>query len=119
MGWSVGRRDGRDIGYGVPAICDKPDCDAEIDRGLSYCCGDYSTEYGCGLYFCENHLSYRKPHGSDRLVQLCPRCIAYKNPYTPKPDTQEWISWKLTDDSWNTWRQENPKKVALLEQRGR
>jgi hypothetical protein len=33
MGWSVGEgKDGRDIGYGVPALCDHPDCSEQIDR---------------------------------------------------------------------------------------
>ena len=35
MGWSLGY-DGRwkrDIGYGVPAVCDFPGCNEEIDRG--------------------------------------------------------------------------------------
>lgn len=38
MGWSVGFDENwqRDIGYGVPAYCDHPQCKAEIDRGLDY-----------------------------------------------------------------------------------
>ncbi len=53
MGWSIGSDGDRDIGYGVPAECDHPDCTAEIDRGLSYVCGGdpYGGEYGCGLFF--------------------------------------------------------------------
>ena len=41
MGWSLGydRNWKRDVGYGVPAICDDPECTEEIDRGLSYVCG--------------------------------------------------------------------------------
>ena len=41
MGWSIGYDSNwdRDIGYGVPAYCDHPDCNEEIDRGLSYVCG--------------------------------------------------------------------------------
>ena len=26
-------KDGRDIGYGVQALCDQPDCDKQMDRG--------------------------------------------------------------------------------------
>ena len=41
MGWAVGFDNNwnRDIGYGVPAICDFPGCGEEIDRGLGYVCG--------------------------------------------------------------------------------
>lgn len=55
MGWSIGFDSnwGQDIGYGVPSTCDHPDCDAEINRGLSYVCGGepYGGDEGCGLYF--------------------------------------------------------------------
>jgi hypothetical protein len=62
MGWSIGW-DGtwkRDIGYGVPAYCDHPECSAEIDRGLSYVCGGdpYGGEHGCGLFFCGKHKKW-------------------------------------------------------------
>lgn len=35
MGWAVGYDSNwrRDIGYGVPALCDQPDCVEEIDSG--------------------------------------------------------------------------------------
>ena len=113
MGWSIGfdSRWQRDIGYGVPAICDHPKCNEEIDRGLSYVCGSepYGGDYGCGLYFCEKHRpGYRKPHGSDRTVELCSRCERYKQPYEPKPDVEEWIHHKMTDPSWAEWRKNNP-----------
>lgn len=116
MGWQVGFDStwNRDIGYGVPSICDKPGCDEEIDRGLSYVCGSdpYGGEQGCGLYFCKGHLSFGR---SDDAPQLCPRCFAYKPPYKhPKPDTPEWIHHKLTDDSWEPWRIENPDEVVRL-----
>jgi hypothetical protein len=41
MGWSIGydSKWKRDIGYGVPAPCDLPGCDKEIDRGLAFVCG--------------------------------------------------------------------------------
>lgn len=54
--------DGREAGYGVEAKCDKDVCDADIDRGLGFLCGrspngfrDFA-EWGCGNYFCMNHL---------------------------------------------------------------
>jgi hypothetical protein len=41
MGWSIGYDENwkRDIGYGVPAVCDHPKCNKIINRGLSYVCG--------------------------------------------------------------------------------
>lgn len=119
MGWSLGFDStwNRDIGYGIPAICDHPKCNKKIDRGLSYVCGSdpYGGEYGCGLYFCEDHMpGYRKPHGSDRNISLCFRCERYKQPYKAKPDCKEWIRFKLKDKSWKQWRDENPKEVIRL-----
>ncbi|MDW2204282.1 hypothetical protein R7007_21675 [Vibrio sp. 1636] len=60
MGWGYCGHDkqGREIGYSVAAICDHEECNKEIDRGLSYACGDMhgETEYGCEKYFCSEHL---------------------------------------------------------------
>lgn len=118
MGWQIGYDTNwqRDIGYGVPATCDLPECNKKIDRGLSYVCGGepYGGDYGCGLFFCEGHFKNRKPQGSDGYIQLCPRCYAYKSPYKPGPDRKEWVKWKLTNESWETWRKENPDKVEKL-----
>lgn len=115
MGWSLGFDSNwrRDVGYGVPAFCDHPQCDEKIDRGLAYVCGGepYGGEYGCGLHFCGKHLHYRQPRGADGIYQNCPRCMAYKKPYRPKPDHPEWLEWKLTDASWQQWRDENPSEV--------
>jgi hypothetical protein len=103
MGWQVGF-DGnwrRDIGYGVPAVCDRPACGEAVDRGLSYVCGGepYGGEHGCGLYFCAAHLLMGE-HG-----QTCERCLSGQPPFSPTPDTAEWLEWKLTDGSWAAWRQ--------------
>ena len=118
MGWSIGYDNNweRDIGYGVPAFCDFPKCEKLIDRGLAYVCGSepYGGEYGCGLYFCPEHFSYRKPRGQDYIVHICPRCTRYRSPYTPKPEAPEWVAWKLTDESWKDWRRKNPMEVAEL-----
>jgi hypothetical protein len=104
MGWSVGydSRWQRDIGYGVPAVCDYPDCGEAIDRGLSYVCGDGEEggEAGCGLYFCGLHVG-----------RLCERCDAGQPPFAPTPDTGEWLNWKLTDESWAEWRRVNPAEL--------
>ena len=116
MGWSLGHdsTQDRDIGYGVPAYCDHPECWVEIDRGLAYVCGDapYGGEHGCGLYFCSRHLGYY----SENKNGVCKRCGTYKQPYSiTKPEHPDWIRHKLTDDSWAEWRAENPKGVAALE----
>lgn len=113
MGWAVGfdSQWSRDIGYGVPAICDHPECETAIDRGLAYVCGGepYGGEHGCGLYFCGKHLAIGLDH-----PQICQRCYEEKAPFTPKPDTDEWVNWKLTDSSWAQWRMENPEAVQEM-----
>ena len=118
MSWAIGYDNNwkRDVGYGVPAVCDLPKCNKEIDRGLSFVCGSdpYGGEYGCGLYFCEEHFRYRKPHGSDSNVQLCPYCYRYQSSYKAKPDIPRWIRWKLKDKSWELWRRENPEEVEEM-----
>jgi hypothetical protein len=105
MGWQIGYDSNwkRDIGYGVPCLCDFPRCNEEIHRGLSYVCGSdaYGGEKGCGLFFCGKHLNH------SRGVHLCSRCLNYRPPFDPKPDIQEWIDWKMTDESWAEWRKEN------------
>jgi hypothetical protein len=60
--------DGREAGYGVEATCDEQGCTAEIDRGLGYLCGRTpgADEYGCGGYFCGEHL-----YSNNR----CARCV--------------------------------------------
>jgi hypothetical protein len=102
MGWSIGYDSNwqRDIGYGVPAVCDHPDCNAEINRGLPHVCGSnpYGGEHGCGLYFCRSHLAYHEIGGD--MIQLCKRCAAGLEPFDPTPDTAEWTHHKATDLSW-------------------
>lgn len=94
-------------GYGVPAICDNPSCDIEINRGFSYLCGESPMDdnpgehrggdcMGCGLYFCPGH-----------------RYGDHQN-FEPKGDTNDWVEWILTDDSWEQWRSEHPKRVEEM-----
>ncbi len=94
-------------GYGVPAVCDSPECTTEIDRGFGYLCGDDPRDdnpgehrgndcMGCGLYFCMKHR-----YGNHEGI-------------TPKPDTQKWAEHVLKDKSWKQWRSENPEWVAAL-----
>ena len=101
----------RDIGSGVPSICDHPDCAKEIDRGLSYVCGEepYGGDVGCGLYFCDDHMFC-----TDDGIRVCERCATEADSFEPTLDTQEWTYWKLTDESWQQWRDENPEEVAEL-----
>ena len=108
MGWSIGYDSNheRDIGYGVPAYCDHPGCNAKIDRGLGYVCGGepYGGDDGCGLFFCGTHGG----------LGQCERCAAGKEPFDPAPDHPEWIAWKLHHESWEQWREENPEEVEAL-----
>jgi len=96
VGWAVGfdRTWNRDIGYGVPSTCDHPGCDAQIDRGKSYCCGDRRVD-GCGLFFCGRHLD---------ADGQCARCSRGQAPFEPSPDLPEWVHHKATDPSWSAWR---------------
>lgn len=115
MGWSIGFDDNhnRDIGYGVPAICDHTDCNKEIHRGLSYVCGGepYGGEKGCGLFFCTDHL-----YIGENDPQMCERCCDQEAEFKPKPDVPEWINHKLNDPSWQEWRAENCEAVKLMNQ---
>lgn len=111
MGWAIGYDENwkRDIGYGVPAFCDHPGCRREIDRGLSYVCAEqepYGGNNGCGLFFCPEHAANGK--------NKCQRCVNKADPFEAKPDHPKWIEWKLTDISWEPWRNENPGEVAKL-----
>jgi hypothetical protein len=47
-------------------------------------------------------------------VELCPRCGKRLPPYPAKPDLPEWINFKLTDESWKEWREENPEEVEKM-----
>jgi len=118
----------RFAGYGVPAGCDWPDCDEEINRGLGFKCEEHGryelmlngeaisydrfddepeaeeewvTADGCGLYFCEDHREKTTAH---TLIAA-------------KPDTIEWVRHLLTAPSWATWRAENPARVTALTER--
>ena len=114
MGWSIGydEHHKRDIGYGVPANCDHPGCNAEIDRGLGYVCGGepYGGEHGCGLFVCSEHT-----HANSKCDQLCQHCAdRRRKKLIPSADTKEWTHWKLTDESWEAWRKDNPEAVAAM-----
>ena len=99
--------------YGVPAVCEHPGCSEEIDRGVTYACGDASLGVGCGLFFCDEHLFMAglNEEGAivnwlegERTVQLCDRCLNGEEPYPTKPDIPEWRHHQATDPSWAHWR---------------
>lgn len=121
MGWSIGydTKWSRDIGYGVPATCDHPGCGAEIDRGLGYVCGQdvYGGDHGCGLFFCDAHLTFAESHG-DRVCERCATEDEDVEWFDPTPDVPEWTAHKLTDESWQQWRDANPAEVAALKAAG-
>lgn len=113
----------RDVGYGVPAFCDHPECDNEIDRGFSYVCGGdfYGGEHGCGLFFCGIHLGYSYTEdGMDDLRDengecypaRCERCVNGQDSFSRKGEHPRWMNWKLTDPSWGNWRSQDPDTVA-------
>lgn len=79
-------KNGRPIGYAFDATCDHPGCNKEINRGLSYACGDShgETEYGCEKYFCTDHISNVVTNG-DQYFNICGQCK--KNLI----DTGEWV----------------------------
>ena len=110
MSWAVGYDDNwaRDIGYGVPAYCDHPGCDAEIDRGLAYVCclqEPYGGDIGCGRYYCPKHEAVDWDDDDQ------PRC-GHKDDDCISEDHPDWIQHKLTDESWELWRAINLKWVA-------
>lgn len=96
MGWSHGidtrRAEGdQDIGYGVEAECDHPDCHVKIDRGLAFVCGGnpFGEPHGCGRFFCQLHLVHDEVDGD--AVQLCHECQAANHP---------WVHWLDPASSW-------------------
>lgn len=119
MGWAVGFDSDwqRDIGYGVPAICDHPDCSERIDRGLAFVCAGeepYGGEDGCGLYFCGKHLAHYREDDGWTSAQ-CERCADGAEPFDAKPDVKEWTDHKMTCPTWQQWRDENPDAVKALQ----
>lgn len=107
MGWGLGwdNKWKRFVGYGVPATCDHPDSNEQINRGLAHVCGGEpgGGEHGCGLHFSADRL-YMCPDRDG--VQLCERCRDEAKPFTPKPDVDEWVEHQATDPSWQPWREE-------------
>lgn len=115
-------------GYGVPAYCEHPDCNEEIDRGVSFACGgEPFSEFGCDLYFCGKHRKYTcfKTDGDGGMCdheedcecegkEVCERCAEGKEPFPEKPEHPDWVRHLLTDESWGEWRKNNPSRVIEL-----
>lgn len=95
--WSADRW----AGSRVPALCDWPTCDAEINRGRTHRCVDHAGEDGCELFFCSRHLVQPTVHDLIR----------------PKPDPGRWELMILTDDTLEPWRQEHPVEVEQARRR--
>jgi hypothetical protein len=76
MGWGSGIVQGKEVGYLIEATCEHPDCDAKIDRGISYACGGFpgEDENSCDGFFCEAHLDYYLDDADEMSPQLCAKC---------------------------------------------
>ncbi len=116
MYWSIGydERWNRDIGFDVPGCCDHPDCNKDINRGMDHVCGGepYGGESGCGLYFCDQHREAKVTAASEEAIPLCSQCTAGKEPFTPTPDTEEWVNYKQTSNYWAGWRTYHENKAS-------
>lgn len=98
MGYQVYKIRDRYCGYGVPAYCEHPSCDEEIDRGFAYACGgEPNSEYGCDRYFCHVYKQYHDLHNG--FPEVCERCMEGEDPFPYKEDHPTWIKHLLTDDS--------------------
>ena len=132
--YDVGKRHG---GYGVTAYCEHPDCNEEIDRGMSFACGgEPFSEVGCDRYFCEKHRHYTgfKMNGDSfpdclcdceddpevekececEFHSVCERCAKGEEPFDMKPEHPEWVYHLLNHYSWAEWRKKNKDTVEEL-----
>ena len=77
----------------------------QIDRGLGFVCGGqpFGGEYGCGLYFCGEHLSYGA-EDEDRnegrsFMREVDLVTAIRVPFEPKPGHLQAMD-RLEDDAY-------------------
>jgi hypothetical protein len=66
-----------EAGYLVSDVCNRPDCKVEINRGGAFLCGSVpgGAEYGCGSYFCADHLYFPLGEIAKTTTQgLCDTC---------------------------------------------
>ncbi|MDC3312711.1 SEC-C metal-binding domain-containing protein [Flavobacteriaceae bacterium] len=117
MGWGYGFDDNwkRDVGYGVPAYCDHPECERVIHRGLNYVCGGdmFGGEHGCGLYFCDEHRPVYLEIDDD-VFMVCENCADNKDPHEPSAEHPDWMRHKLKEPSWAQWRLENESEAVAM-----
>lgn len=129
VGYQIYKVGQRFAGYGVPAFCEHPECNKEIDRGVSYACGDEPfSEYGCDRYFCSEHLSTilinnrtgkecaHKKNCDCSCINLCEMCEVGQAPFPYKKEHPKWVKHILSDSSWKEWRKNNKEKVVELKQ---
>lgn len=107
MGYAVGEGvflgKFRWIGYGVPAYCDHPDCNVEIDRGMGYACN-----HECGGYYCSRHRFLPEIMLNDNNeVEYC-GCL---HEHVQREEHPKWLAFILNEESWEKWRKENPEVV--------
>jgi hypothetical protein len=71
-------------GYGIDAVCEQEGCEEQIDRGLGRLCGAEpgGDEYGCGGYFCGEHLF----GGVGSAQGLCGGCSKTWEENQPDPE---------------------------------
>jgi len=111
-------------GYWVSTICEHPDCNKEIDRWMSYACWwEPFSEKWCDRYFCEKHTNYvefdsmwdmikeesKEDKQGNECYPLCERCAKNEEPFNYKPESKEWLEHIISDESWEIWREKNPK----------
>lgn len=100
MGWSYGKSsEGREIGYAVEAVCDHPECNQKINRGLAYACGGMheASDIYCERYFCEAHLLCVDINGM--AYTLCDDCLRHlkANPEYMENEDGDFLSVPLFD----------------------
>ena len=142
MGWSMGHcgEHKRDIGYGVPAPCDHPECNEIIDRGLAYrCCENIHHDASCKGYFCEEHrqnyvyqdeLADMSPEelkvlgidSNEEVAQDDDGIICCRHTIQPHKEAVVWLEHILNDESWEVWRTKHPERIErfkkLLAEKG-
>lgn len=113
--------------YWVPAICEHPECNEEIDRGVSHACWwEPFSEHWCDRYFCSKHLEWvginndwtrlKEDHTDEEYDRadhpsLCERCEKWESPFPYKKETKERVSHILSHESWEERRKENTEMV--------
>ena len=79
MGNAVYETPLREAGYAVEDQCHQDGCSETIDRGLGYLCGSQpgrADEYGCGRWFCLEHLFMPPPELPASIGGgLCESCM--------------------------------------------